>query len=108
MVDSSGTKLTVIDFPQCISSNHPNASSYFNRDVECLYIYFQKLAEKSYEENVRDREEGDMKEEKLLNVSDYPMPVLEEITVVKRLDHEIKTRGHITLEEYNELEKYRS
>lgn len=33
MVDSTGTKLTVIDFPQCISVKHPNASTYFNRDV---------------------------------------------------------------------------
>lgn len=108
MVDSSGTKLTVIDFPQCISSNHPNASTYFNRDVECLYTYFHKLAEKSLEENIQNREEGDMKVEKMLDVSSFPMPVLEEIEVIKRLDHEIKTKGHITLEEYNELEKYRS
>lgn len=108
MVDSTGAKLTVIDFPQCISSHHPNASAYFNRDVECLYAYFHKLAEKSYEENLRDREEGDMHEEKMLNVSDYPMPVLEDIQITKRLDHEIKTKGHITLEEYNELEKYHS
>ena len=50
---------------------------------------------------MRDREEGDMSEQKSLDVSSYPMPVLEEIEVVKRLDHEIKTRGHITLEEYN-------
>ena len=60
MVDSTGTKLTVIDFPQCISIKHPNASTYFNRDVECLYVYFNKMAEKSYEENCRNREEGDM------------------------------------------------
>lgn len=101
MVDSSGTKLTVIDFPQCISSNHPNASAYFNRDVECLYTYFHKLAEKSLEDNIQNREEGDMKVEKMLDVSSFPMPVLEEIQVIKRLDHDIKTKGHITLEEYN-------
>jgi RIO kinase 2 len=33
MVNADGTKLTVIDFPQCISVKHPNAGSYFNRDV---------------------------------------------------------------------------
>ena len=48
MVDDNGTKITVIDFPQCISIKHPNASTYFNRDVECIYKYFDKLAEKSY------------------------------------------------------------
>lgn len=49
-----------------------------------------------------------MRVEKMLDVSSFPMPVLEEIQVIKRLDHEIKTKGHITLEEYNELDKYRS
>ena len=49
-----------------------------------------------------------MRVQKMLDVSSYPMPVLEEIEVIKRLDHEIKTKGHITLEEYNDLDKYRS
>lgn len=44
----------------------------------------------------------------MFNVSSIPMPELEDIEIVKRLDHEIKTRAHITLEEYNELEKYHS
>jgi hypothetical protein len=29
------------------------------------------------------------------------MPVFEEIEKIKRLDHEIKNVGHITLSEYN-------
>lgn len=41
----------------------------------------------------------------ILNVSDYPMPVLGEIEVKKRLDRELKTKGHITLTEEKELEK---
>jgi hypothetical protein len=49
-----------------------------------------------------------MSKEERLNVEDYPMPQLEDIEVERRLDHEIKTLGHITLEEYNELEKYRT
>ena len=36
-------KLTVIDFPQCISSSHLNGKEYFERDVECLYRYFDKM-----------------------------------------------------------------
>lgn len=44
----------------------------------------------------------------MFNVSSIPMPELEDIEIIKRLDHEIKTRAHITLEEYNELEKYHS
>ena len=48
MVNDDGTKVTVIDFPQCISVKHPNASNYFQRDAECVFKYFDKLAEKSY------------------------------------------------------------
>lgn len=44
------TKLTVIDFPQCISRNHPNADTYFNRDVECVYKYFDRMAERTASE----------------------------------------------------------
>lgn len=42
-----------------------------------------------------------MGSEKMLNVSDYPMPDLDDIEIIKRLDHDIKTKAHITLEEYN-------
>lgn len=49
-----------------------------------------------------------MSSEKMLNVSDYPMPDLDDIEIIKRLDHDIKTKAHITLQEYNELDKYHS
>ena len=73
MVNDDGTKLTVIDFPQCISVKHPNAKTYFNRDVECIYSYFDKLAQKSYSQYLKHKEEGDMGEERF-RVEDYPMP----------------------------------
>ena len=44
----------------------------------------------------------------MLNVEDYPVPQLQEIEPEMRLDHEIKDVGHITLEEYNLFEKYRT
>jgi len=44
MVNQDGTKLTIIDFPQCVSVKHPNAQFYFDRDVECIYTYFEKLS----------------------------------------------------------------
>ena len=43
IVDPAGNKLTMIDFPQCVSVKHPNANSYFMRDVECIYKYFEKM-----------------------------------------------------------------
>ncbi|KAF9205484.1 hypothetical protein BGZ49_003973 [Haplosporangium sp. Z 27] len=32
----------LIDFPQMVSIDHPNAEYYFNRDVECIRIFFKK------------------------------------------------------------------
>jgi RIO kinase 2 len=32
----------VIDFPQMVSTSHPNAQFYFGRDVECIQRYFTK------------------------------------------------------------------
>lgn len=107
MVNQDGTKLTVIDFPQCISVNHPNAKTYFNRDVECVFKYFDKLAEKSYHQNLKHKEEG-AEEEQRFRVESYPVPQLQDIEIQKRLDHEVKTVGHFSLEEYNQLEQYRN
>ncbi|KAG0094012.1 hypothetical protein BGZ93_009418 [Podila epicladia] len=32
----------LIDFPQMISIDHPNAEYYFNRDVECIRVFFKR------------------------------------------------------------------
>lgn len=34
--------VTMIDFPQMISINHPNAKYYFDRDVKCVQDFFYK------------------------------------------------------------------
>lgn len=33
-------KITLIDFPQMTSTDHPNATFYFERDVKCIQDYF--------------------------------------------------------------------
>lgn len=33
---SDDEEITMIDFPQMISTNHPNAKFYFERDMTCL------------------------------------------------------------------------
>ncbi|KAL1139740.1 hypothetical protein AAG570_006718 [Ranatra chinensis] len=35
-------KPVVIDFPQMISTNHPNAEMYFERDVKCIRDFFKR------------------------------------------------------------------
>jgi RIO kinase 2 len=41
MIDDD-EKLTMIDFPQMVSTSHPNAKYYFERDVRCVQTYFTK------------------------------------------------------------------
>ncbi|GFO24559.1 serine/threonine-protein kinase rio2 [Plakobranchus ocellatus] len=35
-------RVTMIDFPQMISTSHPNAEMYFDRDVDCIRRFFAK------------------------------------------------------------------
>jgi RIO kinase 2 len=35
MIDDE-EEVTMIDFPQMVSTSHPNAQFYFNRDVQCV------------------------------------------------------------------------
>merc|ERR1712002_1229450 len=41
MVDDND-KVTVIDFPQMMSVDHPNAKFYFDRDVECVRTFMKR------------------------------------------------------------------
>ncbi|CAG4955576.1 unnamed protein product [Parnassius apollo] len=41
MLDDEGRPI-IIDFPQMVSTNHPNAELYFDRDVKCVREFFKK------------------------------------------------------------------
>ncbi|KAI8974334.1 RIO1 family-domain-containing protein [Pilobolus umbonatus] len=41
LIKSDGTPI-LIDFPQMVSTSHPNAEFYFNRDVECIRTFFRR------------------------------------------------------------------
>ncbi|PIA48504.1 hypothetical protein AQUCO_01400824v1 [Aquilegia coerulea] len=41
MIDDN-EKVTMIDFPQIVSTSHRNAEMYFDRDVECIIKFFRK------------------------------------------------------------------
>jgi len=73
---SEDSSLTVIDFPQCVSVNHLNAIDYFDRDVECIYTFFEKMRNKSLE----------CEENKSFDLSAHPMPNLKAIQVKCNLD----------------------
>ncbi|XP_067424948.1 serine/threonine-protein kinase RIO2 [Emydura macquarii macquarii] len=38
----SEDRVTMIDFPQMVSTSHPNAEWYFDRDVKCIRDFFKK------------------------------------------------------------------
>jgi RIO kinase 2 len=39
---SDEDKITLIDFPQMISTSHTNAEFYFDRDVKCIRDFFKR------------------------------------------------------------------
>lgn len=42
VINSNDFGFIVIDFPQCISIDHPDAEFYFKRDVDCIRRFFKK------------------------------------------------------------------
>ncbi|KAJ6734059.1 SER/THR-PROTEIN KINASE RIO2 [Salix purpurea] len=58
MIDDD-EKVTVIDFPQMVSVSHRNAQMYFDRDVECIFKFFQKRFNLSFQVNTDDNEDSD-------------------------------------------------
>jgi serine/threonine-protein kinase RIO1 len=42
LAPASLRQVTLIDFPQMISTSHTNADYYFNRDVECVRAFFRR------------------------------------------------------------------
>ncbi|KAL5220564.1 hypothetical protein ABZP36_025277 [Zizania latifolia] len=64
MIDDD-EKVTMIDFPQMVSVSHRNAQMFFDRDIECIYKFFNKrfnlLSENFEEQNgseIDDDENG--------------------------------------------------
>jgi RIO kinase 2 len=62
----------LIDFPQMISIDHPNAREYFERDVECIKTFFLR----------KYRFEAD------------EAPQWEDVKRTGKLDHEVKASGY--------------
>lgn len=58
MIDDD-EKVTVIDFPQMVSVSHRNAQMYFDRDVECIFKFFQKRFNLSFQLSTDDNEGSD-------------------------------------------------
>ncbi|GJM92239.1 hypothetical protein PR202_ga08683 [Eleusine coracana subsp. coracana] len=58
-------KVTIIDFPQMVSVSHRNAKMFFDRDIECIYKFFNKrfnLTSENNEEQDGSETEGEDEE----------------------------------------------
>eukprot|EP01126_Amoeba_proteus_P022959 TRINITY_DN230_c0_g1_i1.p1 TRINITY_DN230_c0_g1~~TRINITY_DN230_c0_g1_i1.p1 ORF type:complete len:338 (+),score=79.32 TRINITY_DN230_c0_g1_i1:924-1937(+) len=42
LIVSDDEEVTMIDFPQMVSTDHCNAEEYFDRDIRCIVTYFKK------------------------------------------------------------------
>ncbi|KAJ3030947.1 UNVERIFIED_CONTAM: hypothetical protein HDU68_007147 [Siphonaria sp. JEL0065] len=56
----------LIDFPQMVSTSHRNAEMYFNRDVECIRVFFRRRF--NYESSIYPRFSRDTEREFSLDV----------------------------------------
>ncbi|KAF7833724.1 serine/threonine-protein kinase rio2-like [Senna tora] len=52
-------KITMIDFPQMVSVSHRNAQMYFDRDVECIFKFFRKRFNLTFQESTDDVDGSD-------------------------------------------------
>ncbi|RXW19864.1 hypothetical protein EST38_g5967 [Candolleomyces aberdarensis] len=79
----------VIDFPQMVSTSHPNAEWYFNRDVECIRRFFKRRFR--YESNLYPRFKRTLSE----GETDFKLDVMVEASGFTKKDQK-------TLDEYME------
>ncbi|CAH2064404.1 unnamed protein product [Thlaspi arvense] len=98
MIDDD-EKLTMIDFPQMVSVSHQNAQMYFDRDIECIFKFFRKRFNMTFQE---DRDESDETE---VEVDENSRPSFYDITKdANALDRELEASG-FTKKEQNDLDK---
>lgn len=74
----------VIDFPQMISTDHPNAKDHFDRDVQCIKTFFER---------------------RFRYIADDDGPNWSDVKRVGKLDVEVEASG-FSKKQWKELEKY--
>ncbi|XP_010559046.1 PREDICTED: serine/threonine-protein kinase rio2-like [Tarenaya hassleriana] len=99
MIDDE-ENITMIDFPQMVSVSHRNAQMYFDRDVECIFKFFRRRFDMSFQE---DRGGSDDTE---VDVDESARPLFSEIAkAAGALDKELEASG-FTRKEQNDLDKF--
>ncbi|CAO2182096.1 unnamed protein product [Urochloa humidicola] len=98
MIDDD-EKITVIDFPQMVSVSHRNAQMFFDRDIECIYKFFNKRFNLKSEKN--EEQEGSDSDDEGNNRPSF----LSVKKAAGSLDKELAASG-FTRKEQVEMEKY--
>ncbi|EPY53793.1 atypical/RIO/RIO2 protein kinase [Schizosaccharomyces cryophilus OY26] len=107
IVHEDGTPV-IIDFPQMVSTSHPDAKFYFERDLQCIVDYFQKHF--LYEGPVPDFDEiVNMEKENSLDVhveaTGFNKKQAKELERYRKDMEESKNRGELESEDDKEQEE---
>ncbi|KAG8371540.1 hypothetical protein BUALT_Bualt13G0098500 [Buddleja alternifolia] len=99
MIDDD-EKVTMIDFPQMVSVSHENAKMYFDRDVECIFKFFRKRYNLSFQENEVEYDDSDV------DSDEGCRPQFSDIKKVSGfLDKDLEASG-FTRKDQNDMEKF--
>uniref|UniRef100_A0A1J3JAW7 Serine/threonine-protein kinase RIO2 n=1 Tax=Noccaea caerulescens TaxID=107243 RepID=A0A1J3JAW7_NOCCA len=99
MIDDE-ENITMIDFPQMVSVSHQNAQMYFDRDIECIFKFFRKRFNMTFQE---DKDESDETE---VEVDENSRPSFYDITKdANALDRDLEASG-FTKKVQNDLDRF--
>ncbi|XVF56609.1 hypothetical protein PTKIN_Ptkin06aG0134400 [Pterospermum kingtungense] len=99
MIDDE-EKVTMIDFPQMVSVSHRNAQMYFDRDIECIYKFFGKRFNLSFEECSDEIDDSEV------DTDDSSRPSFSSITKTACfLDKELAASG-FTRKDQDDIQKF--
>ncbi|KAG5530314.1 hypothetical protein RHGRI_025305 [Rhododendron griersonianum] len=99
MIDEN-ENVTMIDFPQMVSVSHRNAQMYFDRDVECIFKFFTKRFNVSFEETPEESDGSDV------DSDETGRPRFSSIKkVTGSLDKELAASG-FTRKDQDDIEKF--
>jgi len=87
--------VTLIDFPQMISTQHPNAKDYYERDIACLRRFF----EKKMQCQIPDDDAATQK-------AAWEHVAAASLQVEERLDENLRASGYTDILNNHELELY--
>ncbi|PIN11285.1 Serine/threonine protein kinase [Handroanthus impetiginosus] len=99
MIDDD-EKVTMIDFPQMVSVSHRNAKMYFDRDVECIFKFFRKRFNLTFDENEVEDDDSEQESDEVC------WPQFSDIKKVSGfLDKELEASG-FTRKDQDDIEKF--